>query len=106
MKAGVWHSQRWPGNCDSRLTSRGKFTERGFWGSTAESANDERTEVRCVPVTRKTVYLNVWKKDERTGEIMKIMLMCVCVCVCVCVCLTVHSGLKTKENSENGNVSV
>ncbi len=56
--------------------------------------------MRCVPVTRKTVYLNVWKKDERTGEIMKIMLMC------VCVCLTVHSGLKTKENSENGNVSV
>ncbi len=35
------------------------------------------------------------KKRERE-KMMKIMFLCVCV----------HSGLKTKENSENGNVSV
>ncbi len=44
-------------NCDSRLTSRGKFTEHGFWGSAAESANDERTEVPCVLVTRERVFV-------------------------------------------------
>ncbi len=25
---------------------------------------------------------------------------------CACVCVCAHSGLKTKENSENGNVSM
>jgi len=51
------NSQRWLANCDGRLTSQGKFAESGFWGFTAASANDERTEMRCVPLTRKTLFV-------------------------------------------------